>query len=346
MEYQEKRIRFRNCRRKYIAEFIGDNFVSQKHQGTFIKPTAMFRIWDEHQKEVLGCVTFTEHLLIDSVWAQPHKKHFPTNYRAEALINLLHYLPFDPEKIRKLYHECYEYRFDRDFGDNKTEDTLYRIKANDSFEATFQRVMFGDAVTNRGIQEAALEIMFNHWEDNPDTNVLLEVLTNILPVREVDLIKNLKLLLSENKIRAVTSPSDPQKLISVGIEPPTVRELEGEVKQELKYPSFVKNIYGSNIETTTYGANSPVIINIEEIETVFEAIQKEIKEHPNLKDKEEIFQTVSELHTEITKSKDPKKVKGLLEKLKGSANKIYQKILSNPYVSGVIVELLMKAAGS
>lgn len=342
MEDDNKKIRFRNSGKKYVAEFISDNFVSRKLQGTFVKPIAMFRIWDESQNEVIGCVTFTEHLLIDSVWAQPNKKHFPSVYKVEALVNLLNYLPFDPVKLKEIYDECYEYRFDRDFGDDQKEDRLYKIKANDSFEATFQRIMFADTVTNRNIQDSALVILYNHWEDNPDTNVLVEILASILPVSEVNLIKNLKLLLSEHKIHAVTSPSDPQKLISVGLEPPTIRELESEVRPELKYPSMVKNIYGTNIETTTYGANSPITVNIEEIETVFEAFQKEIKEHPNLENKEEVSQTVKELQAEITKDKDPKKVKGLLGKLKGSANWLYQKILINPYVSGVIVDLLMK----
>src|SRR3989344_126092 len=345
MENEGKKIRFRNGGKKYLAEFISDQFVSQDHQGTFIKPLAMFRIWDEQQNEVVGCVTFTEHLLIDSVWAQPHKKHFPSSYRVEALVNLLHYLPFDPVRLKEIYHDCYEYRFDRNFGDDQARDRLYKIKANDSFEATFQKIMFGDTVTNQSIQNAALEVMFNHWEDNPDTNVLVEVLASVLPVREIDLIKNLKLLLSEDKIHAITSPGDPQKLISVGLEPPTIRELEGEVKSDVKYPSVVKNIYGPNIETTTHGANSPVSISMGKIETVFENLQKEIGESPELKDEEKqrVSQTVKELKAEIAQDKDPKKVGRLVEKLKGSANWVWQKILANPYVSGVIVEILMKA---
>lgn len=85
---------------------------------------------------------------------------------------------------------------------------------------------------------------------------------------------------------------------------------------------MVKNIYGTNIENTTYGANSPITVNIEEIETVFKSFQKEIEGHPDLKPeaKKEVSQVVKELKTEITKTKDQKKVKGLLEKLKGSAN--------------------------
>lgn len=339
MENNTKKIRFRNNGKKYIAEFIGDNFVSEKSPNGLIRGVVMFRILDEHQKKVLGCVSFTVSLLVGLT-----RTGFPEKYKVEALVNLLHYLPFDPAKFENIYPSCYEYRFDSGLDEDTEEDGIYRIKAEGDFEAIFQRLIFGDTLTNRKIQDAALEVMFNDWEDHADTNVLIETLIAILPVAEANLIKNLKLLLSENKIHAETSPGDPQKLISVGLEPPTIRELEGETKPEVKYPSMVKNIYGTNIENTTYGANSPITVNIEEIETVFEGFQKEIKEHPDLKNKEEVSQTVKELESEITKTKDPKKVKGLLEKLKGSANWLYQKILTNPYVSGVIVELLMKAA--
>ena len=137
---------------------------------------------------------------------------------------------------------------------------------------------------------------------------------------ETNLIKNLKLLLNEGKIHAVTQVSDPQKLVSVGLEPLTIRELEGDVKPRVKYQSMVKNIYGPNIETTTYGANSPVMINIEEIETVFENIQKEIKENPDVKEEEkkEVSRVVRELEVEITQDKDPRNAaKKILEEING-----------------------------
>jgi len=273
MEEDEKIIRFRNGGKKYIAVFIGENFLSAKSPNGFIKGVAMFRIFDEHQKKVLGCVSFTVSLLVGLT-----RTGFPTRYKVEALVNLLHYLPFDPAKCGGIYSNCYEYRFDSGLKEDIGEDGMYRIKADGDFESIFQRLIFGDTITNRKIQDAALEVMFNNWEEYPDTNVLIETLVAILPVAETNLIKNLKLLLNEGKIHAVTQVSDPQKLVSVGLEPLTIRELEGDVKPRVKYQSMVKNIYGPNIETTTYGANSPVMINIEEIETVFENIQKEIKE--------------------------------------------------------------------
>lgn len=341
MEDNGKTIRFRNGGKKYIAEFLGDNFVSQKLQGTFVKPMAMFRIWDEHQKDVIGCITFTEHLLIDSVWAQPHAKHFPSNYRVDALVNLLHYLPFDPTGLKEIYNDCFEYRFDREFIDNQTDNRLCRIKASDSFEATFQRQMFGDATSNLKIQDAALEIMFNHWEDHPSTNILVDVLTSILPVAEIYVLKNLILLRDEGKIHASADPSNPQTLISVGLEPQTIRELDDGFKQEVKYPSVIKHIYGPNIENTTSGANSPIVIN--RIETIFGEIQKEIEARSDMENKEEVSQAVEALEAEITDGKDPKKVAGLITKITGSANWVYQKILTDPYVSGIILELLSKA---
>jgi len=277
------------------------------------------------------------------VWAEPDKKHFPSNFRMEALVNLLHYLPIDFEKLKTIYTDCYEYRFDRDFGDDQIGEVLYSIKANDSFEATFQRLMFGETINNRSIQDSALEVMFNHWEDNPLTNVPVDMLVSILPFREVDLVKNLKLLLDEHKIHAAISHLDTTKLVSVGLEPSTIRELDGEAKPEVKYPSVGKIVYGPNIETTSYGANSPITVNVDMISSVFSAIQKEIEENRDLENKEEVSQTVKDLEKEITKSKNPKKVAVLVQKLKHSADWVYQKILANPYVSAIIVELLMKA---
>jgi hypothetical protein len=337
-----KKIRFRNNNnKKYIAEFIDYTFIPQEKNG-FIKPIVMLRIWDEQKKEC-ACVTFTEHLLIDSVWTQPDKKPFPTKYKIEALVNLLHYLPFNFEEIKKYHPKCFEYQFDRDFSERKS-GRLYTISAADSFEETFQRIIFGDNLTNKKIQDATAEIMFNYWEDNPDTNISVELLLSILPLTKVNLIKNLKILLEEDKIRAVVSPSNPQELISVGLKPSLIRELDGEVKPSPKYQKTIKHIYGPNIESTTYGPNSPINIDVEKIETVFKGFQKEIDKHPTQQNKNKISKTVEKLEIEVTKNKNPERVKKLLNHLKNSANWLYKKILLNPYVSGIIVEILMRKA--
>lgn len=336
MEDDSKKIRFRNGGKKYVAEFIGDNFMSEKSPNGLIIGVAIFRIWDEHQKKVFGCVSFTVSLLVGLA-----RTGFPTQYKVEALVNLLHYLPFDQAKCESIYPSCYEYRFDSGLDEDTKEDGLYRIKADDSFESIFQRLIFGTTLTNRSIQDAALEVMFNDWEDHPDTNVLVETLANILPVAEVNLIKNLKLLLNEGKIHAVTSPGDPQKLISVGLEPTTIRGLEGEVETAIQYPQMVKNIYGTNIENlTTHGNNSPINISVGDINTAFGDIIKQIEEK-EFEGKKEVLESVNELQVELGGNKDPKKVKGLIDKIKGKAVWVYNLIFKNPVLTAYLTQLLL-----
>lgn len=337
MEDDSKKIRFRKSGKKYVAEFIGDRFVSEKSPNGLIEGVAMFRILDEHQKKVLGCVSFTVSLLVGLT-----RTGFPKHYKVEALVNLFHYLPFDPEKFEGIYPSCYEYRFDSGLEEDIGEDGLYRIKAEGDFESIFQRLIFGDTVTNRKIQDAAIEVMFNDWEDHPDTNVLVEILAAILPVAETNLIKNLKLLLSEHKIHAVSSPGDPQKLISVGLEPTTIRELEGETETAIQSPQMVKNIYGTNIENlTTHGDNSPINISVGDINTAFGDIIKQVEEK-EFEGKKEVLESVKELQGELGGNKDPKKVKGLMEKIKGKAAWVYNLIFKNPVLTAYLSQLLLK----
>ncbi|OGK30320.1 hypothetical protein A3D08_03585 [Candidatus Roizmanbacteria bacterium RIFCSPHIGHO2_02_FULL_43_11] len=107
---------------------------------------------------------------------------------------------------------------------------------------------------------------------------------------------------------------------------------------------MVKHIYGTNIENTTYGANSPITVKIEEIKTIFQTLQQEIKEDRQLEGKEELSETVNQLENELINSKNPKKVGVLLGKIKASTQWVYQKIISNPIISNIIAELLMKGA--
>ena len=225
------------------------------------------------------------------------------------------------------------------------ETSLYRIKAEGTFESIFQRLIFGETVTNKKIQEAIKEILFNNWELGTNSNVLFETILEVLPIPKENLLKNIRLLIDDDEIRALLSPADNETIISMGLKPKSIHLLEGDKKQEIEYKSMNKYIYGTNIEATTHGANSPVTIRVDEIETVFKNIQNEIKENSSLSDDEKrnTSLVVENLQTEITEAKDPKKVAELVKKLKNTAGWVWQKILVNPYVSGVIIELLSKA---
>jgi len=335
-----KTIRFRNNGNKYITEYLGDNFISDKSPNGLIRGEAMFRVWDDQDSEEFGCISFTISLLVGLT-----RTGFPSKYKPEALVNLLHYIPFDFEKCMKIYPNCFEYRLDGGLDEDVEGASLYRIKAEGTFESIFQRLIFGKNVSNPKIQDAIKEILYNNWELGTNSNVLFETILEVLPISKVNLQKNIRLLIEDGEIRAILSPADNETIISIGLKPKAIHLLEGDKKREVKYTSVKKIIYGTNIETITHGANSPVTIRIDEIETVFKNIQNEIIENSSLSDDEKrnTSQVVENLQTEITKAKSPKKVAELVKKLKNTADWVWQKILVNPYVSGVIIELLSKA---
>ena len=341
MDKTGKIIRFRNNGTKYITEYLGDNFVSDKSPNGLIKGVAMFRVWNEGDVNSLGCVSFTISLLVGLT-----RTGFPSKYKENVLVNLLNYLPFNLEKCIEIYPNCYEYRFDSGLDEDVEETSLYRIKAEGTFESIFQRLIFGETVTNKKIQEAIKEILFNNWELGTNSNVLFETILEVLPIPKENLLKNIRLLIDDDEIRALLSPADNETIISMGLKPKSIHLLEGDKKQEVEYKSMNKYIYGTNIEATTHGANSPVTIRVDEIETVFKNIQNEIKENSSLSDDEKrnTSLVVENLQTEITEAKNPKKVAELVKKLKNTASWVWQKILVNPYVSGAIIELLSKAA--
>lgn len=331
------KVRFRNRGKKYIAEFCSDKFISEK--SPLIAGIAMFRIYDERQSKMLGAISFTETLLLNSIWAEGE---IPQTHRITALVNLLHYLPLDIDKIISIYPRCFEYRFARDSNYGKNEDNLLIIKGEDHYKETFQKIIFNGQITNKKIQEAALEIMFNHWEDNPDTNVPVELLKVIIPVDGVDLIRNLKLLLAEKKIRAVTSPSNKTILISVGLEPQMIRELDGDIEPMIKYPQMVKQVFGTNIENlSTLGDNSPINITVGDIDTAFGGITKQI-ENKKFEGKEEIIPLLKQLQKELKDDKNPSKIKNLLDNIKSKAVWVYNLIINNPILTAYLTQLLLK----
>ncbi len=263
-----------------------------------------------------------------------------------AFANLLPHLPLDMKNVKKIYDESSAYAF-VEFSnkpDGFSEDGItYFIELKGNFFKTAQGIVFKDGMNRKAVRREILQVLSNEFEEN-GTALRIEVLQSSIPVTTKELVFNLRLLKEDEKVEIISSPGDPEKIVSVKIKSDGFKELEGEGQTPLQLPQMVKNYYAPHIETKTYGANSPITVNIDEIKTVFATLQKEIKENPELKNKEEVSQTVEELETEVTKTKNPSKVKELLEKLKGSASWVYQKVITNPIVSGIIVEILMKMA--
>lgn len=96
-----KKIKFRNGGKVYVAYAVDLTGKSMLGNGNFLTPIALFRIYDEQDKEFLGGIVFQESMLLDFMWGEPKKEHFPSKkYLEEALVNLLHYLPLTPDALK------------------------------------------------------------------------------------------------------------------------------------------------------------------------------------------------------------------------------------------------------
>lgn len=306
---------------------------------------------DADSQEDIGCIVFYLGGLAAYSWESKEETDFGKEAKREmALANLLPHIPLGLDHLKEVYSRgkyCLLCSFNKDEDGYKKDDlTEYIVQLKDGFLKTAQRIVFPNGLKKKDIEQEILQILLNSLEENPGTYMLFEDLQASIPLTTKALILHLNLLQEDEKVDLNIAPhSDPPKIVSIKIKSKGIKALEGETETAIQSPQVVKNIYGTNIETTTHGANSPVTINVGKIETVFENIQKEIKENTDLKaeEKKEVSEAVKELEVEITQDKNPKKVAGLVEKLKGSANWVWQKILANPYVSGIIVEILMKA---
>lgn len=321
----------------------------QLRTGGFGKVLRRFIISEANGKDYVGCIVFYLELLTAYSWKSDEDTMYGFSEMLEySLANLLPHLPLDVVHMKTIFKQsstCLIYNFDKRPDELSSDKITYSIETKESFFSTAQRIVFGDHISKRQIRREVLQILLNELEESPSTYMKVENLQSSIPVTTKDLLFQLHILKEEDKVDFVTEPSNSQKIISIKIKAKGIRELETEVDVVLKYPQMVKNVYGTNIENTTYGTNSPITVSIDEIETVFEALQKEIKESSSLKNKEVVSKSLTELENQIKKEKNPEKVKSILEELKSSSKWIYDKVVSNPITAGIIVELLMRVGG-
>ena len=305
-------------------------------------------ILTETNEKTIGCIVFYLGFLTAYSWKTDEKTLYGSDETTEfALANLIPHLPLDIEIIKETFShssKCFTIEFNqKPTGFNVANDS-YSIGLKDSFFTTAQKIVFKDGMSKRQIRREILQILLNALEENPNTYLPIKELQYSIPITTKELLLHLHLLRDEDKVDCVTQPSDAQEIVSVKIKSKGIKELEGEIDAQVQSSNVVKHIYGTNIENTTYGANSPITVKIEEIKTIFQTLQQEIKEDRQLEGKEELSETVNQLENELINSKNPKKVGVLLGKIKASTQWVYQKIISNPIISNIIAELLMKGA--
>lgn len=345
MNYMQKVARIVIDKRPYLA-FRDPNVEGQMKENGGFGHVLRRLILTETNKKSIGCIVFYDDVLTAFSWKTDEETIYGDKFLEISLTTLLPHLPIRIDHIKETFKyssRCILVQFDKKPDGFSDDKITYFIQIRESFFATAQRIVFGDSVQKKHVRREILQILLNAFEENPQTYLLLDHLQASIPITTKDLLVNLHFLKEEDKVDFITQPTAVQKIISVKIKAKGIHELEAGISSEVQlHPHMVKNVYGTNIENTTFGANSPINVTIDEIETVFEALQKDIEENPELKNKEKISKTIKSLETEIKERKNSNKVKQLLDELKGSANLVYQKVISNPIISGIIVELLMK----
>lgn len=335
-------MRFKNKNQTYKLTLKRKNFDTQ---GTFRKGLAMFAVLDEHEEEIVGCISFGVSLL-SAVTSDARNKNLLASEKSELLfVSLLPHLELNTEQLFKRYQNgswCIAYLFDsqKETGFSE-EDQIYYIKLQNGLYKTLQNIIFGGEITNDKIQKKILEILYNHWEEDSITNILLEDLQIMIPVEFNALYRNLKALEEENKIEILSSPSDNTKIISVKIKAEGRKEVEG--RKDTSSSAIIEYIMGNKIQASTTGDQSPIIIG-QNINLAFGDIITEI-ENENKENKEEAIKLVKDLRGEITGDKDPEKIKSLLTQLKEKASGVNEKILSHPLLSQFFATLLAAKMG-
>lgn len=304
----------------------------------------MYRVEDENE-EIVGCVTFT--------WARTARAVASSLvFRSEpeeeiAYLALIPYLPFFPDLVKSLYSTCFRYMFNTMTDGLESDKSGYNIKVEGGFMRTMQRIIFGGQPTDDQVRRQTLIALHRHWLNDPHTFLPLPIINLFVPVEMKVLVRNTMFLLDEELVEAVMNGSaDPPTIETVKIKNKGIKHIEDSSEFSVKFPSeFVyQKFMGDNINTTTSGSNSPVIIKSQNINIAFEEIEAEIKK-TDVSNKQEIIVLLNQLKQEVTQKNDPEKVKGLLGEIKKKGSWLNEKILSHPLLAQLLAQALAKAVG-
>lgn len=336
MDDDFKKIKFRNSDRVYTVHAIDLSDTNISVAGNFLIWAAAFRIFNDEDDELVGKICFQQSMLLDYLWADPNKKRFPAKeYLEEALVNLLHYLPFDKDTLIP-EGDSFIFRFIRDLEDGREKNArIHNIKVDGSMEKTYQRKMFGNQITDEKIIRSILEPLYMHRLENYTTNLPIGLLRSILPFDENKINSHLEFL--EYKMYVDILKDSTGIYVSVKIRPEGVEFLTGKILHNAESNEKVTNKIqiGHNFNIRT-GNSSPVNINAD-IDTSFESIRKEVIEK-NPPNKVEIIEDLSSLQNEIKTPRDLGKIQTLLGKIGKSASWVGRR--AEPIVQQVVASYI------
>ncbi len=328
-----KRVRFLYKNEAYFATPFEDN--PQKTKGDH-SDLFMYRIYDENEKPV-ACIAFS--------WAGTTRDglinpQFKNNKEEETTyLFLIPHLPLYIDTAKKLYTECFQYVFNNEYEGLETNGYAYNLKTEKNLLFTRQKIVFGKQPSEEQIRKEILTTLYTHWLDYPENFVHTCTLKLFIPVEGKKLNRNLLFLSNEEFIKCqilnngIVSHS---KILNPGI-----KYIENPLEYNEKQNSNIKD----NINISTSGKNSPIIINSQNVDIAFSEIFSKIesRDFPN---KQEASRLLVELESKIKKDdKDPNKIKKLLEKIKKMAPLINEEVLKHPLIGHLVSQILTRTTG-
>lgn len=304
----------------------------------------MYRI-ENGDGSIIGCITFT--------WARTARVVASelgfSNDREEELayLSMIPHLPFYPDLAKKLYTTCFRYMFNTMTDGLEADNSGYNIKVQDGFTNTKQRLMFGGEPSDDQVRREILTLLNNHHIDQPGHYLHSHKLELFIPVDQKTLMRNLLFLHDEGFVDCKTVDSKEGVIVShAKILNPGIKHIEDSSEFSVKFPTkFVyQKFMGDNINASTSGDNSPIVIKSQNVNIAFNEIETEIKT-TDVTNKQEMVVLLGLLKDEVTKRNDPVKVKGLLAEIKKKGSWLNDKILSHPLLAQIIAQALAKAAG-
>jgi hypothetical protein len=292
---------------------------------------------------VVGCITFS--------WSQTARAVaenllFRSPLEEErAYLALIPYLPFDLEKVINLYSHCFRYMFCLGSEGMEADSSGYSIDVRGGFTKMMQRFIFGDEPTDNQVRRQILSALRDHWLDDQYTGLPMPILNLFVPTDTKTLNRNALFLIGENLVEAVTTPTNPPTIETLKINNNGIKHVEDQSEFSVNVPNeFVYMKIMQQINASSTGNNSPVIINSQNVNVAFTEIENEV-ERKETDNKDELIGILRQLNTTLSKGGEPEKVQGLLAELKSKASWVNEKIISHPVLAQLIAQALAKSAG-
>lgn len=305
-------------------------------QGLYINGS-LFRISNKPEGEILGCLSLFRSQSLSHVWNPP----IASRELLDALYKLI--LPYikidiDPEKIFKMYSDCFTIVLD--VREDGTYDDETVINGGGNAQELVERLVYGGQITDIAVRKQILQYLYDYWKfESHNTKLLVGKIKEILFVPTNYFDRNLDYLIQKQLVEHL---SQNDQLISVKISLKGVEYVENGFQEPLSAVQVVQYM-GDQINTTISGDNNTVNIK-GQLSQLFLSIETEI-ESKNEPNKEEVLKQVSELKTEMEETKDFSKIQTILGKIKNSASWVHEKIIKHPVFAQIIAQAVSNQLG-